>query len=217
MLLPNTLASSRIAVRICAVLLCLSALTACDSDDSDDSESLTPGQVDGVVREPSGKVVRGATVRVEETGLELLTNRQGEFSFPYPEGLGVCLSVQAGAVSAALCAEPVEGEGLSVQVQMPADPGRPFTCEKDDSECQNSSLPAPDRTACTTDSECGFGKTCYFQTGSCGQGGDLGQCFAPPQECEDVFTPACGCNGQTYNNECEALSEGVSILRSGFC
>ncbi len=36
-------------------------------------------------------------------------------------------------------------------------------------------------------------------------------------ECSKIFSPVCGCNGVTYNNDCIARSEGVQHWTAGEC
>jgi hypothetical protein len=59
---------------------------------------------------------------------------------------------------------------------------------------------------------------CNWPAGSTCGGGDVpGQCQARPYECPAVVDTVCGCNGQTYSNECEANAAAVSILGKGAC
>ncbi len=64
---------------------------------------------------------------------------------------------------------------------------------------------------------CGEGEFCQAPAGSCGADGDLGVCVAVPQGCDDVYAPVCGCDGETYGNDCEALGAGVNKLSDGEC
>ncbi|MEM1022902.1 MAG: Kazal-type serine protease inhibitor domain-containing protein [Myxococcota bacterium] len=52
---------------------------------------------------------------------------------------------------------------------------------------------------------------------TCGSAGREGQCRPRPEGCYDVWLPVCGCNGQTYGNDCEAHAAGVDIDYMGPC
>lgn len=62
-------------------------------------------------------------------------------------------------------------------------------------------------------SECSGAQVCRFTTGCAG----TGTCGARPTECDDAFDPVCGCNGATYNNECDAEAAGVAVAAEGEC
>lgn len=109
--------------------------------------------------------------------------------------------------------------------------GYPKCCTKDKGNCPNNSTPececlpgnCTDRDSdevkelrCTRgDSTC-IGKTfCRYADGVCGD--SSGRCMEMPKSCNRSFLQVCGCNGMTYNNECEANSVGISVDYEGAC
>ncbi|MFY9824217.1 MAG: Kazal-type serine protease inhibitor domain-containing protein [Thermoanaerobaculia bacterium] len=69
-------------------------------------------------------------------------------------------------------------------------------------------------SACTTSDDCGVKALCGRPTGACTQ---AGTCVSRPTACTNTFIPVCGCNGQTYDNECQAGLAGVSVAALGPC
>jgi hypothetical protein len=64
---------------------------------------------------------------------------------------------------------------------------------------------------------CGLGRFCNFPiSAGCG-GRDPGACDAIPTMCTGQVLPVCGCDRQTYNNECLAYAAGISVAGPGAC
>ncbi|HEX5714965.1 MAG TPA: Kazal-type serine protease inhibitor family protein [Thermoanaerobaculia bacterium] len=65
--------------------------------------------------------------------------------------------------------------------------------------------------------KCPAGQGCLFPAGQCNAPDLAGTCIAVPETCPKQGPPICGCNGQTYANECEIAKAGVRPDRNGDC
>ena len=64
---------------------------------------------------------------------------------------------------------------------------------------------------------CSAGRYCDLPEGTCGAADQMGLCKIPPHACPDVWAPVCGCDDETYGNDCERQAAGASKLHDGAC
>ncbi len=65
---------------------------------------------------------------------------------------------------------------------------------------------------------CGADEFCQFELGAiCGRADGQGICAPRPEFCTPQFEPVCGCDNQTYSNDCTAGAAGVGVLQLGEC
>jgi hypothetical protein len=66
---------------------------------------------------------------------------------------------------------------------------------------------------------CDRGLFCDFQPGTCGSFLAEGTCVRVPRFCQRrlTFRPVCGCNGNTYPNDCQRRQAIVSKQHDGRC
>lgn len=69
-------------------------------------------------------------------------------------------------------------------------------------------------TKCMDSTQCGSSQFCQKQMGNCV---GAGVCTDKPAACIMIHNPVCGCDGQTYSNECIASAAGVCVAHKGMC
>ncbi len=72
----------------------------------------------------------------------------------------------------------------------------------------------PGPTACRDNRDCEYDEFCQKRVGECDS---RGRCAPRPEVCTRIFSPVCGCDGETYSNECVAASDGVTLADTAAC
>jgi hypothetical protein len=64
---------------------------------------------------------------------------------------------------------------------------------------------------------CPEGQACRYPTNQCNVADLSGTCVKVKSPCPSGGAKVCGCDGKTYNNECELLTAGVREASKGAC
>lgn len=73
------------------------------------------------------------------------------------------------------------------------------------------------RCAGFTGIQCDADLWCQMPIGQCAVADGAGTCVKAPEICSQIFLPVCGCNGQTYSNDCQRQAAKVSKAHDGKC
>jgi hypothetical protein len=65
--------------------------------------------------------------------------------------------------------------------------------------------------------ECAAGLWCDYPAGTCNWGDPSGVCVKLPDTCPVTFAAVCGCDGQVYSSECDAIKAGARVDHVGGC